>query len=345
MAEWLLIENFGGHRDEPTVMAVGSQPKKLVPLSKFFARGGHIVNDVRALIQRVQIEKAPIRSIADDGQRQLIGHPLRTHGGNVHGVFVWIGQRVESPPPRNRAGAWHVNITRHTSSRSDDLLDLYGHAPENRKYVVDLAQLFAYGQLEANSDEGRALAMLLKSEAGKEHVATWVVARVDDGVRRAAHFACRCVTVTTEDGDVEVIARGITHDIGPAETVSFAPPAKPVLLAQQVLIAEQTPGRWRAIVNLRTMRVRQWVDDPVPGIAWERESPHRPGIHRRDLKTAARMRDALEESGRVKSELRFRATDGSWMRLDVTANLMVLDDTTAALVTLEPIDGKTLPPD
>ncbi|OLF07080.1 GAF domain-containing protein [Actinophytocola xanthii] len=335
MGDWLLIETFGGNRGEPTVMAVGSQPKKLVALGKLLARGGHIVPDIRMLLERVQLEKTSIRSTTSNGRRQVIVHPLQTYGGDVHGAFVWVGQLDETPPPRERAGAWHVNITRHTSSRSDDLLDLYGHPPESRRYVVDLAQLFAYGQLETNSDEGRALAMLLKSEAGQTHVATWVVTRVDDGSRRAAHFACRCVEVPTEDGGVEVVARGITHDIGPAERVAFAPPAKPVLLAQQVLIAEKTDDRWRAIVNLRTMRLLRWVDDPVPGIAWELGSPHPPGIHRRDLKTAASMREALTRSGRAKSELRFRAVDGSWIRLDVTANLMVLDDTTAALVTLE----------
>ena len=53
------------------------------------------------------------------------------------------------------------------------------------------------------------------------------------------------------------------------------------------------------------------------------------------------MRDALDSSGRVESELRFRATDGGWMRLVATANLMLLDQyTTAALVTLSLPDGR-----
>ena len=78
--------------------------------------------------------------------------------------------------------------------------------------------------------------MLVKSEPGVEHQATWTVTR-DDGTRRAVSFACRCVEETSKSGRREVVVRGITHDIGPAEAI---PAALPVVPVQQVVAAEQT---------------------------------------------------------------------------------------------------------
>ncbi|MET9631650.1 GAF domain-containing protein [Lentzea sp. NPDC006480] len=37
--DWLLVETFGGHRREPTVMAVGRNPRNLVPLRTVLSRG------------------------------------------------------------------------------------------------------------------------------------------------------------------------------------------------------------------------------------------------------------------------------------------------------------------
>ena len=335
--EWLLIETFGGRRREPTLLAVGSSPRTMVPLRTILGRGPYL-NDVLALVAHVVASGESIRTTTTDRRRQMIGDPLRTFGGRVQGVWVWVDKLDQTPPPRDLAGAFHQNLTTLISSRSDDLLDVYGVAPENRVHVHSLAEQF--GRLGTNTDEARALAMLVKSEPGVEHQATWTVTR-DDGTRRAVNFACRCVEETGPSGRREVVVRGITHDIGPAEAIPAAPPVVPVLLAQQVVAAEQTPGRWRAIVDLRTMRLLKWLDDAVPGIAWRMDSPFPPGLHRRDLASAVRMRDALDSSGRVESELRFRAMDGGWMRLVATANLMLLDQyTTAALVTLSLPDGR-----
>ncbi|GAA1291588.1 hypothetical protein GCM10009634_43990 [Saccharothrix xinjiangensis] len=245
-----------------------------------------------------------------------------------------MGRAHEEPPPQDPAGAWHVNITRHVSSRSDDLLRLYGTKAENWKNEHDLAELFAYGRLQTNSDESKALALIVNATPGTEHQATWTVKR-DDGTRRAVNFACRCVETLNDQGQVELVVRGITHDIGPAESVPAAPPAAPVLLAQQVVAAEAVPGRWRAIVDLRTMRLLRWLDDPPPEVAWKLDTPHKPAVHRGDLRTAVQMSEALADSGHARASLRLRAEDGGWTWMTVTAALMLLDQhTTAALVTL-----------
>ncbi|MDX8031728.1 DUF5593 domain-containing protein [Lentzea sp. BCCO 10_0856] len=331
--DWLLVETFGGHRREPTVMAVGRNPRNLVPLRNVLSRGPFL-SDVLILIARV-VETGKLLEVdATSGKRRIVGHPLITYGGGVHGVFVWVGRPDEEPPARGLAGAWHINLTQHVSSRSDDLLRLYGTSAKNWRNQHDLAELFAYGRLQTNSDESKALALLVNATIGNEHQATWTVTR-DDGVRRAVHFACRCVEVRTGAGRIERIVRGITHDIGPAESVPAAPPRAPVLLAQQVLAAEAASGRWRAIVDLRTMRLLRWIDDPMPGIAWKLDVARRPAIHREDLRAAAKMSEELASSGRACGLLRLRSERDDWTEVAVEAALMLLDQhTTAALVTL-----------
>lgn len=332
-ADWLLVETFGGTRREPTVLAAGSSPRSMVSIRSVLGRGPFLP-DALGVIARVVEHGEPVEARTTNGKRRVIGHPLPSYGGLVHGVQLWIGPLEEEPPPRDPAGAWHINLARHVSSRSDDLLRLYGTRADKWRNEHDLAELFAYQRLQTNSDEAKALALIVSATAGAEHLATWTVNR-DDGERRAVHFACRCVEVKNPCGRVELVVRGITHDIGPAECVPAAPPPMPVVLAQQVLAAEATPGRWRAIVDLRTMRLLRWLDNPMPGVAWTLGAPHRPAVHREDLRAAVGLSDELAVSGRAEGILRLRAEDGSWMQVGVSAALMALDQhTTAALVTL-----------
>jgi hypothetical protein len=73
----------------------------------------------------------------------------------------------------------------------------------------------------------------------------------------------------------------------------------------------------------------------MPGIAWEIDAPHRPAIHRADLRRAKEMSAQLATSNHVEGVLRLRTTTGGWKAVHVTARLMLLDQhTTAALVTL-----------
>ncbi|MET9225599.1 GAF domain-containing protein [Lentzea sp. NPDC003310] len=333
-AEWLLIETFDGVRQEPTVLAVGNNPKNMVSVHSVLGRGPFLP-DVLGAIARVVIGREPVEARTTTGKRRVIAYPLLAYGGEpVHGVQLWVGPLGEEPPPRPAAGAWHINLAQHVSSRSDDLLRLYGTRADRWRNEHDLAELFAYKRLQTNSDESKALALIVNATAGAEHLATWTVNR-DDGIRRAVRFACRCVETQTPGGRSELVVRGITYDIGPAEAVPAAPPPMPVLLAQQVLAAEARPGRWRAIVDLRTMRLLKWVDNPMPGVAWTLGTSHRPGIHREDLRTALGLSDELASSGRARGVLRLRAADGGWMKANVSAALMALDQhTTAALVTL-----------
>jgi hypothetical protein len=331
---WLLIETFGGDgRSEPTVIGIGSTPKHMVPLSTVLGRGRSL-EDLRALVARVASTGQSVRATSSDGARQLIGDPLVAFSGNVHGVYAWTGRLDEDPPLRDPAGAWYFNLTTHKIGGSDDLLDLYAVAPEDRRSERVTAE--AFGRLITNADESAALAVIVNARPGAEHQATWSVRR-DDGQIRAANFAARAVIETTPDGEEQVVVRGITHDIGAAETTPSAPPR--MVLAQQVIAAQQEPGKHRAIVNLRTLTLLRWIDDPMPGIAWENDTEHPPAIHPDDLGVAKQMSAQLATAGRVSRALRLRGTSGKWVTVQVEASLMLLDQhTTAALVTVSATD-------
>lgn len=331
---WLLIETFGGERQrEPTVIGLGSTPKSMVSLTSILGRGRYL-NDVRALVARVATSKESVRTETSDQRRHMIADPLISFGGLVHGVYVWVGSPDEQPPPRDPAGAWYFNLTTNKIAGSEGLLDLYGVAPEHRRTQRVTAE--AFGRLVTNNDESAALAVIVNAKLGSEHQATWTVRR-DDGQLRAANFACRAVEEVAEDGSVHVVLHGITHDIGPAESVPSAPP--PMILAQQVLAAAREPGQYRAIVNLRKLTLIRWLDEPMPGVAWEHDAVHPPAIHRDDLAKAKQLSDGLATTGRVAGVLRLRSTTGGWKRVSVLANLMLLDQhTTAALVTASEAD-------
>jgi hypothetical protein len=327
---WLLIATFSDEeQDEPTVIGMGSVPKAMTPLATVLGRGKYL-DDVRAVISRVLASKEKVVTASSDGLRRMIADPLIAYSGLVHGVYFWMGGPDEEPPVRDPAGAWYFNLTTGKIAGSDDLLDLYGVAPEDRRQERNTAE--AFGRLRTNADESAALAKIVRAKPGTLHQATWTVAR-DDGQLRAANFACRMVSQVGEDGAAEVCLRGITHDIGPAHETPSAP--APLVLAEQVLLAERDPGEHRAIVSLKDFQLLRWLDDPMPGVAWENDSLYEPAIHPEDVPTAKAMSADLATPGRVVQTLRLRSVDGDWMSVEVSARLLLLDQlTTAALVTV-----------
>ena len=118
----------------------------------------------------------------------------------------------------------------------------------------------------------------------------------------------------------------------------MAAPSAPVPLVtieQRVVAAEYRPGWHRAIVDHGNLSLVRWLDPPMPGIAWEIDAPHRPAIHRADLRRAKEMSAQLAKSDRVEGVLRLRTIAGGWQAVHMSASLMLLDQhTTAALVTL-----------
>jgi hypothetical protein len=284
------------------------------------------------MIDEVAATGRPFRGTTRDGRRQLIGDPLASFRGHVHGVYAFYGPVGEEPPARPMAGAWYFNLTTGAIGGSDDLLDLYGEPPEKRQRERYTAE--AFGRLSPAPDEPGALAIIVQAKPGMEYQGRRWTVRRDDGETIYVNLWCRAVAEAGDGGRAEVVARGITQAIGPAAAAPSEPPPM-VTIAQRVVAAEYRPGWHRAIVDHGTMTLVRWLDPPMPGIAWERDAPHRPAIHRADLRRARHMSAQLATSDRVEGVLRLRTTTGDWQAVHVTASLMLLDQhTTAALVTL-----------
>ncbi|WP_458689680.1 GAF domain-containing protein [Nocardia tengchongensis] len=329
---WLLIETFGG--GEPTVIGWGSAPRKFVPLAQMF-RQRETLSAIRGALATTLARLAPVDTVSEDGRRRTVTVPLLITPERMHAVLLWSGPVEGEIPPRDPVGAWYFNLSTSKSTRSDELLDLYGVAPENRAREHAIASVFT--RVITNSDESDALAKVVRSAPGTEHQAVWTVRR-DDGALRAAHFSCRILEERSAAGGTEVFFRGVTHDIGDATEVSAAPP--PVILEHRVLDAAAAEGDYRAIVDLRTLRLLRWMGPAMPDIAWQSLAGEpEPEIHPEDLATAKTMSRDLAQS-RTTGVLRLRTLDGGWRAVRARAVLMALDQyTTAALVTVRDPDA------
>lgn len=329
MSEWLLIETFGGDVP-PSVIGAGSTPKAMVPVRKFFGRSPSL-QPVEAAVARVLATGQRDEFVTRDRQRRVIAEPLTSYRGDVHGAWVWADRATHTPPPRDLAGAWYFNTTTDMIGGSEDLLDLYGVAPKDRQAQRATAE--AFGRLIPNADQQAAFAMLIRAEAGQEHQAVWTVRR-DDGELRAGHLSFRIIVETAEDGSQERVLRGITHDIGLAEATPAAPP--PPILEQRVLESMSTPGEHRVLINLKSMRIIRWIDEPMPDLLWQLDltATEHPWIHPDDEPAAQALSSNLSH-GRTSGTLRLAAQGGGWIAVAIVANIVLLDQhTTAGLFTL-----------
>ena len=160
---WLLIETFGGEGPrEPTVIGVGNVRSAWCHSQRCSGEARYL-DDVRALVARVVASGSTVHTRSSDGRRQAIGRPLMAYSGRTHGVYAWIGEPDETPPPRDPAGAWHFNLTTGKIGGSDDLLDLYGVAPQDRRTERAMAE--AFQRLITNADEAAGLAVIVPSSS------------------------------------------------------------------------------------------------------------------------------------------------------------------------------------
>ncbi|BDT95155.1 hypothetical protein IFM12275_51310 [Nocardia sputorum] len=308
---------------------MGSAPKSFVPLTNI-VRNPASLADAESAMRQACAAGVPVGWVSGDGRRTVRAEPLLIAPGKTHAVRLWVGPRQEAVAAADPMGAWHFDLTTNRSVRSIDLLDLYGVAPRDR--AAELAIAGAFTRLVTNRDESEALAKIVNSAPGTEHQAVWTIRR-DDGALRAGHFACRIVTEFDDAGERHVLLRGVTQDIGAATAVSAAPP--PTILEYAVLEAATEPGEYRAIVNLRSLRLIRWIGQPMPDIAWEDlPGQPRPQIHPEDLATAKTMSRDLARH-RTEGTVRLRRLDGGWQPVRIRAALMALDQhTTAGLATV-----------
>ncbi|MEU2040711.1 GAF domain-containing protein [Nocardia niwae] len=327
VTKWILLECFSGFPGR--VIAVGSAPKSFVPLTNI-VRNPSSLADAESALRQACATGVPVAWVSGDGRRTVRAEPLLIAPRKTHAVRLWVGPRQEAVAAADPMGAWHFDLTTNRSVRSTDLLDLYGVAPRDR--AAELAIAGAFTRLVTNRDESEALAKIVNSAPGTEHQAVWTIRR-DDGALRAGHFACRIVTEPDDAGEPHVLLRGVTQDIGASTAVSAAPP--PAILEYAVLEAATEPGEYRAIVNLRSLRLIRWIGPPMPDIAWEDlPGQPRPQIHPDDLAAAKTLSRDLARH-RTEGTVRLRRLDGGWQPVRIRAALMALDQhTTAGLATV-----------
>ena len=328
---WLLAETFG--HSAPSIVAVGRSAKRFTPAHQLL-RSSASKNAVRCAITDLTADPRPVKRFIGDGSRRVIAEPILAPARRIHGVWLWIGPADEDPPPHDQAGAWTYSLTNRTVQGSEDMARLLG-SPRDCQAATAPASVFR--RVRTDDDEGTVLAKIVRADPGNEHQSIWTIQKVD-GTLRAAHISWRIVSDAVDadanrSGRTETSVRGIVHDLGPLE------PASIVLkqtLEQRVLDALTSEGTYRALVDPRTLTLLRWYRSaPVPGLAWERtEGSPEPGVHPDDRRKARELL-SKHDLHRSRGRLRFRATDGSWMPLDLDATTVCLDEqTTAALVTI-----------
>jgi hypothetical protein len=331
MSEWLLVETFVGSRAETTLIAVGNSPRRMVPLRNLLR--GRSLGDIEAAIATVRQTRQPLETVVSG--RRVLAHPLSTFAGHLNGIWIWTGAASADIPPRGAAGAWQIDLESDTISASAELFDFYRVPPAARRTRRSLAEGFI--RLVISADEPAVLAAIVQRRPGQTHQTTWTV-RLDDGELRAAQIAYRIVEDEAASGEIRPVLLGITQDIGPIANNAGA--VAPAGMAQKVLDGLAEPGQYRAIVDLRTLRLLRWVEGAKPptDIAWGHDPTNSAAhwIHPDDLGLAKELTAGLDHHGRAESALRFRTTNGTWRRVPVTAHLIELDPSTnAALLTLD----------
>ena len=161
--QWLLIETFGGDCG-PSVIGVGTTPKRMVPLRSLLSRGRSLAA-VEEAITSAMATSMPDDHPTRDGQHRVVSEPLISFRGHVHGVWVWVGGLEQDPPPRDLAGAWHFNLSTDTIGGSDGLLDLYG-VPQHLRQT-ERATAEAFTRLVPNVDDAQAMALPLALERAR----------------------------------------------------------------------------------------------------------------------------------------------------------------------------------
>lgn len=320
--QWLLIETFGELDGNYTIVDWGGHPKEFLSLDKAVKGAAAKIRQAVTIVAR---SHEPLT--ADGAGRHVEVYP-HIVGDRLHGVQVWSGLEGQVPPPRPRAGAWDINLTTLTALGSAEWADLADIPEEQRGAPRSLANMFA--QVQTDERELIAMKRIIAAVPGTTHQGVWTVYR-RDGTNFRSHFSCRIYEQLVDQAQHR-IARGISQEIA---TGTIGEPQPLVLLEHRLLEADTPTGEYRALINLRNLRLIRWVHgSPIPEeIAWRGiEGEPTPEVHPDDRATMIEMARGLAKSSTT-GQLRVRGVDGGWVTISARASLVAIDqETTAALL-------------
>ncbi|MFF0494366.1 GAF domain-containing protein [Nocardia sp. NPDC004068] len=323
--QWLLVETFGELDGNYSIVDWGGQPKEFLPLDK--AVKGAAAR-IRQAVTTVAHSHEPL-SAKDDGGHRVEAYPHFV-GERLHAVQVWSGTEDQQPPPRLRAASWDIDLTTLTALGSTEWAELADIPLDERGQERSLANMFA--QVQTDERELQAMKRIIAAVPGTTHQGVWTVYR-RDGASFRAHFSCRIYAQPGADGTEHRVARGVSLEITSSTTDTKPQPL--VLLEHRLLEADVPPGEYRALINLRNLRLIRWVHgSPIPDqIAWRRvENEPEPGVHPDDRRTMIDMAKGLARSSTT-GHLRVRGVHGGWIPITARVSLVAIDqETTAGLV-------------
>lgn len=321
--DWLLVETLG---DEPAVVALGRQLRNFVPITAFLRRNPHLAAIRAAIAESLQTSQG-LDNTTPANDRVIRTEPVLMCDGRVHGVHIWSGLVGAAPPKRPIPGPLKWDMTLGVATDTPESL---ANSGKNPKVEQTHGRAFAenWPSHDLRPNEGKVLAMAVKSEPGRTLCDTW------DGVdwrgnRIRVSFVARNSLEPGPDGREHVIARGMNW------LADATRPAMPTdQLAQQILHGLAQPGVHRALFDLNNWTLLKWLDEPCSFYDWRRASTSGPRVHPSDQRKMAVMA-AEFAAGATVGVLRMPGHSGDWVPVHVTVNRVELEEKTfAGLVSL-----------
>lgn len=324
------METLGG--PSPKVIAVGRKPKAPKDVEEVIR--GSRRTALRSAIDLALATKKPVDKRYETEGFRVVAEPFLSPLDRVNAVRVCAVELDEELPERLPTGAWVWDLNRATCLVSPEMYDVYKKPPE--LHLTEISRLESlYGVTSSAHRQAEALAKGMTGAHGTEVAEVWQIRRYD-GVLRDMRFADRLEEVPGQRW-----LHGVTCDITEGES-AIAPP---LTFAESLVEAELASqvGAHSVLVDLRTLTAIRWLSQPLDSVQCERTGVAAldPAIHPDDVEDAKRLAAAIATSP-AEGAVRVRDVHGGWVKLKLSAALMVLDRDSgahAALVKLREADS------
>lgn len=302
--DWLLVETLG---DQPDVVAQGRQMKNFVPLMTFLRRNPNLKAIQAAIADTVAGRTGLVRP-TERGDRVIRTEPVVMTDGCVHAVHVWVGPADCDPPERPIPGPAKWDLTLRIPFPSVESLVNIGMDPSvDPSQFERLPEVFPAQEL--NPASAQVLSTMVKPEVGRTYSTTWEFTDVQGKFRRLGVVG-RNVLEMTEDGTEHLFGRGVDLVV---EVLDSQPDRGD--FAKRIIDSFAQPGAYRCFMDLNTLTLLKWLDEPCPLFNWRQPTP----IHPDDEGAGLDLLDQLKD-GTASGVLRLPGNGGGWVPMHVTVS-------------------------